>query len=227
MRQGSKIILVLAIMLTASTSFASLVDGNATGKFVNPDLQPHAWFAGTDTDFFEFGKSHLDHYGNPIYGHSSLKFTGRDFRLDNADNKFVIGDLKFVNATSLVGTSINAIDLMVNVDFSSLVDEVITFGLDLNQTINTGNNDDDTVDLPAAYTATNTFLIDGVEYIFMAMFGTLENGVFTETDFLQAPEQGMASTQLVGMFTAVPLPAAVWVFGAGLFGLLGFSRKRA
>tara|TARA_B110000240_G_C13375154_1_gene399991 strand:- start:107 stop:631 length:525 start_codon:yes stop_codon:yes gene_type:complete len=156
------------------------------------------------------------------YGHSSLRFTGKEFTLDSADNKFVIGDLKFTNATSLLNTSIDAIDLMVNIDFGSLIDEAITFGLDLNQTINTGSNDDDTVDLPATYTSTNSFVIDGAEYIFMAMFGTLDNGVFTETDFLQAPEQGMASTQLVGMFAAVPLPAAVWVFG-----LLGFSRKQA
>ncbi len=70
------------------------------------------------------------------------------------------GDLKFINEASLVGTSINAIDLMVNVDFSTLTDEVFTCGLNLNQTINTGNND--AMRLPAAYTSTSTVLIDGV-----------------------------------------------------------------
>ncbi len=225
MCKTSKYILVLILMFSASSSFASIVDGSGSGKFVNPDLQSNTWLAGTGTNFFEFGKSPLNQYGGPIYGHSSLRFTGREFRLDNANEKFVIGDLKFINATSLVGTSIDAIDLMVNIDFGALTDQAITFGLVLNQTINTGSNVDDTVDLPTAFTSMNTFLIDGVEYMFMAMFGTLVDGEFVETDFLQAPEQGMASTQLIGMFTAVPLPAAVWVFGAGLFGLLGFSRK--
>lgn len=239
---------LLAFLLFASSAHASFLSGflsggynpiqpDVTGKFVNPTFQDNTWYDGLGTNVFEFGK-HEEACGKysflckePAVPHSVLKFTGEnDIDIESAaPGKFVIGNLKFTNATSIVETSIDAIDLMVGLDFGSFGSGSYTFNLNLDQTINTGNNDDDTVGLPSPFTAPETFLIDGIEYTFMLLFGTLDNGIFTETAFLQAPEEGMDSTQLVGMLTAVPLPAAVWMFGAGLglFGMVGASRKTA
>ncbi len=53
-------------------------------------------------------------------------------------------------------------------------------------------------------------------------------GTYHQTILLQASEPGLA----YGNFTfdaipvsAVPVPAAVWLFGSGIVALLGFSRK--
>ena len=37
---------------------------------------------------------------------------------------------------------------------------------------------------------------------------------------------GTVSVDLMGTVSAVPVPAAVWLFGSGLIGLIGFSRRR-
>ena len=74
------------------------------------------------------------------HGHSSLKFTGEDFSLDDIKHKFVIDNLKFVNATSINGATIDAVSLMTDIDFSLLIDEAIKWGVDLSQIINTGTN---------------------------------------------------------------------------------------
>jgi len=51
----------------------------------------------------------------------------------------------------------------------------------------------------------------------------LISGSYTDANFLDAP---IASSTL-GTVSAVPVPAAVWLFASGLIGLVGFSRRKS
>lgn len=46
-------------------------------------------------------------------------------------------------------------------------------------------------------------------------------------DFSQACATGDLGIRLHGDVSTVPVPAAVWLFGSGLIGLIGFARKKA
>jgi hypothetical protein len=56
--------------------------------------------------------------------------------------------------------------------------------------------------------------------------GMVAEEVFSET----APLIGTGSTEtpfLTIETTVIPLPAAVWLFGSGLLGLIGFARRKS
>ena len=60
---------------------------------------------------------------------------------------------------------------------------------------------------------------------FTADTGTslLISGSYTDSDFLDAP----ISSSTVVSVSAVPVPAAVWLFGSGLISLIGVARRKA
>lgn len=208
-----------AILLFSSSAYSSVVIGGySSGFFDNPVEQSNSVFSGIGTDIFKYGK-------NPYMkgGTSILKYTGNKFEIKGPAKKFKIGTLSFFNGTSLVDTSVDGVDL--NVDVSAPLDQSFTFGLGLNQTLNSLNPNSDQVNLPAPYTSTETFDFGGDKFFFMAIFGEFVDGVFEEVSYLDVGEKKYGSVDLYGMFTPVPVPAAFWLFGSALATLFVTRRK--
>jgi hypothetical protein len=77
----------------------------------------------------------------------------------------------------------------------------------------------------------NFFSSEGVDYTLEFLgFRTLTGSGFTVEDSFRVLENDSASVDLVGRITstpsAVPVPAAVWLFGSGLLGLYGIGKQR-
>jgi len=53
-----------------------------------------------------------------------------------------------------------------------------------------------------------------------------ELGVFDPLNILGQNMDIDAAIRITGDVSAVPIPAAVWLFGSGLFGLIGFTRRK-
>ena len=70
--------------------------------------------------------------------------------------------------------------------------------------------------------------IAGVHEIFGSMgTGILAAGQYVKVQFSGHAEYlSLAEVQVWGEPTPVPIPAAVWLFGSGLLGLIGFSRRK-
>lgn len=212
---------VATTLLLSSTSFAATVSGDSSGIFTNPVKQSSStWYSGVNSSVFSYGKGP----SNKI-GASALAYKGNEFKIEKPSQKFKIGTLGFLNGTSYVGTSVDSVDLEVNVDFYDLTDQEISFDLNLDQTLNSLNPADDFVFLPAPFTSDEVFTIDGAQFTFMAIFGEFVDGVFSPVSQLQVPEQKIGSVGLYGMFTPVPVPAAFWLFGSALATLLVTRRK--
>jgi hypothetical protein len=45
-------------------------------------------------------------------------------------------------------------------------------------------------------------------------------------DFLTLPDHNIADLSNVRAFSVVPIPAAIWLFGSGLLGLIGIARRK-
>jgi hypothetical protein len=213
---------VATVMLFSSTAFASVVTvgGSSSGIFTNPVEQSNSWYSGVGTQLFLYGKGSYW-----IGGTSGLLYKGDYFEVKDPSEKFKIGTLKYFNGTSYVGTSVDAVDLEVSIDFAGLTDQKLSLGLNLDQTLNSLSPADDYVYLPEAVSSSAIFNINGKDFLFMALFGKFIDGVFTEVDYLQVAEKHYGSVGLYGMFTPVPVPAAFWLFGSALATLFVTRRK--
>jgi len=205
---------VAAFMLFSSTSFASTIYGDSSGVFTNPIKQSKkTWYSGVGTRDFRFGKGP---YGN--YSKSGLWYTGHEFHVDDTADKFKIGTLSFFNGISYVGTSVDGVDLELDIEFNNLTDQSITFDLGLDQALNPAG---DSLYLPTPFTSDQVFNINGSEFTFMAVFGEFDdNGLFTAIEHIEVGELKFDSVALYGMFTPVPIPAAFWLFGSALATLM-------
>lgn len=65
----------------------------------------------------------------------------------------------------------------------------------------------------------NKFMSYGTQFTFSTGTGEFERGIDLDVIF------GSASITRVEVIAQTPLPAAVWLMGSGLLGLMGFSRK--
>lgn len=66
----------------------------------------------------------------------------------------------------------------------------------------------------------------GFSFDFTADAGSLLSisGTYTNSDFIDAAI--LSSNLATVSVSAVPVPAAVWLFGSGLIGLIGFARRK-
>lgn len=219
-----KKLLVLCLLAVTGTVQAALFQGTSGGVFVDPTGPSGMVTSGDNTDSFSWGT------GNPP---SSLDYAGTSFNEDE-NNAFVFGTLTHTNGVISIPTRADTVDLSVTLNFTSptVLSESFLFNLSLITTPNTGTPDEnaDIVNFDNTVPS-NFFSHNGIDYTLEFLgFGTLTGSGFTIADSFRVLEGGSASVDLVGQITStpavVPVPAAVWLFGTALFGLVGFSRRR-
>ncbi len=76
----------------------------------------------------------------------------------------------------------------------------------------------------------NTCIVDGLEGdCFLGLYDDTNDGIDKASASLGL-DGSLADTNLAAVeysFTVVPVPAAVWLFGSGLLGLVGIARRKA
>lgn len=223
----NKILLVLLLAATSNVH-AALFQGTSQGQFVNPVGPAGMVTTGVGTDSFTWGDGTA--FGSDP---SSLGFAGTSF--DNDENiAFTFGTLSYFNGTIAGGTEANSVDLSVILNFTSPASLAESFQFDLSL-INTTNTSDpnasaDIVNFDNTVPS-NFFSVAGVDYTLEFLgFGLLTGSGFVVQDSFRVLEGGSASVDLVGRITStpgvVPVPAAVWLFGTALLGLVGYNRRR-
>ncbi|MCH9698289.1 MAG: VPLPA-CTERM sorting domain-containing protein [Gammaproteobacteria bacterium] len=208
----------LLLALCISTANASVFSGISNGQFVNPTGKPEMVTTGVGTNQFTWGTPTSE-----IRQSSSLGYTGQSFSSDE-NEAFVFGTLSYYNGTIKSGTGATTVDLSIILDLDEPSELSKDFAFDL-RLINTNNSSDkeasaDRVNFDNTVTA-SYFNIDGVDYTLEFLgFGRLVGGGFTIEDSFSVFEGETASVDLIGRLTStptvVPIPAAIWFFGAGL-----------
>ena len=223
-----KKLLLIGLLAVSGTTQAALFQGTSQGIFINPTGPAGMLTTGVGTSSFTWGDGSA--FGSPP---SSLAFTGASFDEDE-NSPFVFGTMDYFNGTISIPTGADAVDLSVALNFTSPSGfvENFLFELGLITTPNTSDpnasadfvNFDNTV-------PSNFFSFAGTDYTLEFLgFGLLTGGGFTIQDSFRVLEGESASVDLLGRITstpsAVPVPAAVWLFGSALLGLVGFGRRK-
>ena len=198
--QGDHILLGVSSGLSA---LSTTVAGSSSGSFVNPQGPSGMVTTGVGTANFTWGV--------PLSASttsSSLSFAASDFAAAT-EEEFSLGTLTFVNGTITPQSDADAVELKVDISFSTQegVVQSFVYNLELIDTPNiTGTSQEaqaDIVKLSSLYSS-SVFTVDGVAYTVKLTFGNLisETGGFTERSQFFVYEGQSASAELVAKITA-------------------------
>jgi Repeat of unknown function (DUF6923) len=163
------------------------------------------------------------------YGMNALTFNNSGTTLYGANftnNNFYSIDTTSGSATSLgAGGYASAGDLAFN-SAGDLFFAADTGSNDTLASVNTGTWSSSAIGLTGINDAYGLAFVDGVMYGVSAAKGmyTINTSTGVATHIVNIT--GITGDVYGATISAVPVPAAVWLFASGLLGLLGFSRRR-
>jgi len=229
-----KQLLFTTLLLGSFSVNASIVQGTSFGNFENPIGNSELVTTGIGTNHFTWGEPSEENT-NP----SGLTYTGKSFTVQE-NEQFVFGTLNFFNGTINSATDATNIDLDVNFSLNQPTtrSDKFSFHLDLVNTDNLISSRIKSADYLSFNNAVaaSSFTSGGVSYTleFLGFDNLTANG-FTQDNSFRVYENASASVDLIGRITstppisvgvsAVPIPAAVWLFGFSLLGVAGMRRK--
>ena len=211
---------------------AALFQGASSGNFVNPTGPSGMVTTGVGTNQFTWGTP-----ASASEQSGSLEYNGKQFDV-NENDEFVFGSLSYFNGTTAGGTDAEAVDIEAILNFTapSGITEKFTFNLGLDNTPNTSSDPNMNADIVTFDNTvpSNFFSSGGVDFTLEFLgFGSLTGAGFTVEDSFRVLENEGATVDLVGRITStpsvapnpVPVPAAVWLLGSGIIGLIGLRKQ--
>ena len=213
-----KIVLLLLLITTYQVKAVGLT-GNTSGGFLVD--------GGGEVPSFQWGEARS--FGG---GRSSLAIVGKNGFAMNNNQPFEIAELTYNNTDIKTATSFSSSFSSVNLDMILNYADSSSFGIynfsadiEIIETSNGNIDSDDTVSVLLDSDVSPVFSINGTDYIFEFLGFSNGNGGFDHS-FIQA-EGSSSSTSLYAKVTAVPVPAALWLFMTALTGFFMTSdRKR-
>lgn len=230
-----------AALVWQPAAFAASLDLAAFGRFQNITAGPEAgyWVQNNDqvTDaLLLWGEAGI-HYTSRL-GFDGLGSTHKTrYFSANLGTAFQIGELSWLNGTSgHYKTGVNALDLLLSVQLTEGALNDFVFGIDIENTRDEGKKGDpDHLKLVHDF-GSYRFSVAGQDYALDFLGLSTDQGA-SFTDRLSLDEGHKIKVGLyavINPFTqlpppdpqAVPVPAAIWLFGSGLAALAGLARRR-
>jgi len=219
------------LFFVGNMSLAQAAPYSVLGSFENTGFSdPYSLsylFNNDSADLAEFGWGvNLDTFAS-----SRFQFDGAngDAGLPTTSPLLInLGSFDYTNVeTVLVGEIVN-VDLALTVDVLNFGQTTFSYGLEVSNTENATSTALDDDSMRVVSTPDNLFFTnEGIDYE-LAMLGFSADGGNSFDSLFNLAE---GSTLNLGVYvelnrvSAVPVPAAVWLFGSALIGLAGITRR--
>lgn len=170
------------------------------------------------------------------YQQSGFRFDGNAPNTFGVGDVFSLGDFTHYNYPIASGTAANSADLSVYLSFSDPagLNETLGFTFTINETPNIANPptnpiNNDIIGFPSAI-ADETFTINDIVYTLKLIgFGDTPDSImeqFSTVETMSNTTSLWAQVTTATTGSTVPEPATLFLFGTGLLGMAGVSRKK-
>lgn len=238
-------LLLLGLSTTAAQA-SSLFEGGVIGQFSDPvkTVRDVTAIRNYDDNVYKGGQARFL-WGQGCryrYGCGSSAFgfdgVGSDASAPPAfstvaGETFLLGKFGYWNAPTFYSAGVTGVDFQLDVAFTSpvIADARFDIGLEI---VNTPNDSDDPRDFVqiAGMSASNDTLVHNGDQYQLELLGFSRDGGLSFEEATFAAEDSFTRAGIYARInaveppTAVPLPAAVWLFASGLFGMLAVARRR-
>jgi hypothetical protein len=241
-------LLVTTLLLVSGLSQASaLFTGSVFGEFDNPNAGYWDYTrihnndlgnASSDASVFNWGKTSRN-WGNGCrswfgcVNHSNFSFDGVGSDRGEAgfsvaaNQAFSLGDFTYTNEATYYSRNVTGVDFTIDLDIDGVGSTDFTYTMEI---LNTPNTSPDPADYAALSNgiSTQSVILSGIEYK-LEILGFSRDGGMTFESYTWANEHTSTTAGIYAQFntvSAVPVPAAAWLFGSGLIALFSMMRKR-
>lgn len=164
-------------------------------------IQSHFWFNG---------------YGSAGSGSSGVDVL--------SGQTFAVGYFRYTNEQTIFSGGVVQIDFDMAINIDGVLLPTATYRLEIDNTQNILSLNYDTARLISG-PGDILFTLDGMQYKLSFNGFSRDLGLTYET-YANLAEGDQTGAKIFATITAVPVPAAAWLFGSGLVALLGFARTR-
>lgn len=220
-----------AALLSTSATSASFT-GYAFGDFSNPVSGFYDYISITNNDLGTYANDHsVFDWGIDRRGRSSqFRFDGTasdyvepNFAVTDG-SAFSLGDFTYTNRATRYSAGVTGVDFDLNVNLLGIGWSTFNYSLSIDNTPNGSTNVPDYVSL-ISQGDDSLFSYLGQSYRF-ELLGFSRDGGLTFEDYTYANERSSTTAEIYGRIDAVPVPAALWLFGSGLVALGALVRRK-
>jgi hypothetical protein len=244
-------ILIVCALVVGNTQASTVFTGSVSGYFDNPDAGRRDYTNIKNNDqgkrtsassTFSWGLTRPRHRHHHYCGHrrgrmsssSSFAFDGIGSDRGEAgftaslDQAFSLGDFDYTNKATYFSRHVEGVDFSLAFELDGYGTTEFTYMLNILNTPNNSSNPADFVSLVNEISSQPIWL-DNVLYE-LEILGFSRDGGNSFENSTWADEGSSTSAEIYARFntvSAVPIPAAAWLFGSGLLGLVAFARKHS
>lgn len=137
---------------------------------------------------------------------------------------FSLGSFTYTNEQTVLSGGYVEVDFSMDINVDGIALSMPTYRIGIDNTVNSGANNFDTASL-VSIPADQIFSSGGVNYVFEILGFSRDGGLSFETT-ADLAEGAQTTAEIYARISAVPLPAAFWLFGYGALGLAAIARRR-
>lgn len=218
-----------ALILLGNMNLAQAVPYSVVGSFENQGFSdPYSLsylFNNDSADLAEFG------WGVNLASYESSRFQFDGINADAElplDSSLLInlGSFTYTNLETVLVGDVVTVDLGLAVNVFGAGQTKLTYALEVNNTDNVAAGSDS---MRVINSPENViFTVDGSDYELLMLGFSIDGGYNFASNFnlAEGASLNMGIYVQLDRVSAVPVPAAVWLFGSALLGLAGIARRK-
>jgi len=228
-----KVCAISSAALLSTSAYSVSFTGYAHGHFSNPvsGVSDYTNIANKDFGYysnessvFNWGLNRGNHSSQFLFDGAASDYVESNFTVSDG-SAFSLGDFTYVNRSTRYAAGVTGVDFGLDVNLSGIGWTTFNYSMSIDNTLNVPGNVPDYVSSQLTYEKGSLFSYLGQSYQFEVL-GFSRDGGLTFEDFTYLNEGSSTTAEVYGRIQAVPVPAALWLFGSGLLALGALVKRK-